>query len=171
MALISRSIFRNWWDDIDRYHREIEDNFRRLTLRDDPWRWPFRSMFRPWRSLLDDMDREVGGTSTIERNYDNYRVTVDLQQFAPEEITVRTDDKYITIEARQQNRKDRYGYVSKEFMRRYYLPSCYDMNRVRPSLSSDGILTITAPRLTWPLPPAERYVPITRTYYPAIKSS
>lgn len=174
MALVPRNNWfrRNWWDEIDRHHREMEDHFRKLNLRDnDLWRPSLR--LRPWRSvsnIFEDLEREVGGWATVERDADKYQVVVDVQQFTPEEITVRTDDKYITVEAKHLERKDRHGYVSREFIRRYALPQGYDIGHVKPSLSSDGILTITAPRLALPAP-GERIVPIRRTFLPAIKAT
>ncbi|XP_025993542.1 protein lethal(2)essential for life [Solenopsis invicta] len=174
MALVSRydrSIFRNWWNDIDRYHREIEEHFRKLSLGDDFWRLPrdlsIRDRFRPWRDVFENLEREMpGGWATVESTPDKYKIIVDVHPFTPEEITVRTDDTCITVEAKHHNRKDRYGYVQRQFTRRYLLPIGYDISRVEPSLSTDGILTITAPKVT---PPGDRILPIRRTYFPAIK--
>ncbi|XP_029156498.1 protein lethal(2)essential for life-like [Nylanderia fulva] len=176
MALVSRDIYRNWWEDIDRYHREIESHFRHLSLtkHDDLWPSPFlsfRNRFRSWREIFDDLDRQVGGGATVVRDEDKYQVTVNVQQFRPEEITVRTDDRIITVEGRYSNdKRDWYGYVSRQFVRRYVLPSRYDICRVKPSLSSDGILTITAPRLELPTP-GMKIIPIMRTFRPAIKAA
>ncbi|KYN09060.1 PREDICTED: protein lethal(2)essential for life-like [Trachymyrmex cornetzi] len=174
MAMVSRSVFRHWWDDIDRYHREMEEHFRRLSLHDnDLWRMPsLVDRFRPWRDVFENLEREMGGWATVERDADKYRIVVDVQQFTPEEVTVRTDNKYITVEAKHHERKDSHGYVSRQFIRRYLLPHGYDIGQVKPSLSSDGILTITAPKWKWALPaPGERFVPIIRhTYWPAIKT-
>lgn len=175
MALIPRNVFRNWWEDMDRYHREIENHFRDLDLREkNLWRMPpipsFNNVFRPWRVVFENLNSQVGGSATVERDEDKYQVIVDVQQFAPEEITVRTDDKCITVEGKHEEKKDRHGYVSRQFVRRYVLPKGYDMGHVKPSLSSDGILTITAPRLALPAP-GERIVPIQRSYRPAIKAT
>ncbi|XP_072753016.1 protein lethal(2)essential for life [Anoplolepis gracilipes] len=172
MALVPRSVFRNWWDDMDRWHRDVEEHFRELRICNDRWSPlpSFRDKFRPWRDIFDNLDRQVGGGATIEQNDDKYQVIVDVQQFTPEEITVRTDDRCITIEGKHAQRKDKHGYISRQFVRRYLLPKGYDIGHVKPSLSSDGILTITAPRLVLP-PPGERILPITRTWRPAIKAA
>lgn len=170
MALASTSLFRNWWDDIDRYHREIDENFRRLNLWDDSlWSIPSYRRRWPWNEFEYRMDREITTWARVERDAHKYEITMDVQLFAPEEITVRTDDRCITIEGKHHQRKDRYGYVSRQFTRRYLLPREYDIGRLQPSLSSDGILTITAPKLVLPAP-GDRYVPIRRTYLPAIKA-
>ncbi|XP_011865177.1 PREDICTED: protein lethal(2)essential for life-like [Vollenhovia emeryi] len=170
MSLVSRNLFRNWWDDIDRYHREIDEHFNRLSLRDDDlWLrdtyWPWRNRYWPWYGRYE----MPGSWARVERDDDKYQVIVDVQQFSPEEIIVRTDHECITVEARHRERKDRHGYIQREFIRRYLVPKGYDIGHVKPSLSSDGILTITAPRLALPAP-GERIVPIRRTYLPAIKA-
>ncbi|XP_029667506.1 protein lethal(2)essential for life-like [Formica exsecta] len=172
MALIPRNVFRSWWDDMDRWHRDVEEHFGHLNLRhNDLWPSPsFRDTFRPWRDLFNNLDHQVGGAAMVERDEDKYQVIVDVQQFTPEEITVRTDDKYITVEGKHNDRKDRHGYVSRQFVRRYLLPKGYDIGHVKPSLSSDGILTITAPRLALPAP-GERIVPVLRSNKPAIKAA
>ncbi|XP_017888172.1 protein lethal(2)essential for life-like [Ceratina calcarata] len=172
MALVSRDLFRNWWEDMDRYHREMEEHFKRLSTRDDflppPSLPSFKEFFRPWKNMMDQI-QEVGGQATVERDQNKYQVIVDVQQFAPEEITVRTDDKYITVEGKHEEKQDQHGYVSRHFVRRYMLPQGYDIGHVKPSLSSDGVLTITAPRLALPAP-GERIVPIERSRGPAIKA-
>ena len=174
MALVPRELFRNWWGDMDRYHRELEDHFRKLSTKDDHWQPPampsFNEFFRPWKNVMGQLEHDVGGSTTVDRSQSKFQVVVDVQQFAPEEITVRTDDKCITIEGKHEEKKDQHGYVSRHFVRRYVLPQGYDIGHVKPSLSSDGILTITAPTLALPAP-GERIVQIQRTNAPAIKAA
>lgn len=159
---------------MDRYHRDLEEHFKRLSSRDNFYELPpipsFNEHFRPWRDMMQDLEQQVGGTThTVERGQDKFQVIVDVQQFAPEEIVVKTDDKCITIEGKHEEKKDQHGYISRQFVRRYMLPQGYDIGHVRPSLSSDGVLTITAPRLALPAP-GERIVPISRTSVPAIRA-
>lgn len=172
MALVSRGRLHNWWDDIDRYHREMEEHFRKLTLYDDDLWQDWRSLsVRRWRDIVTNLETDIGGWAKVEHENDRYRIIVDVQQFTPEEITVRTDDRWVTVEAKHHDRKDKYGYVSRQFVRRYLLPRGYNINYIKPSLSSDGILTITASRVSSWIPTiSERMVPIRRTYLPAIKS-
>lgn len=174
MALVSRNLFRNWWDDMDRYHRELEEHVKRLNTRDGVWEMPpipsFAERFRPWKDMMHELEHQVGGTTqVVERGQDKFQVVVDVQQFAPEEITVKTDDRYITIEGKHEEKQDQHGYISRQFVRRYALPQGYDIGHVKPSLSSDGVLTITAPRLALPAP-GERIIVVTRSNAPAIRT-
>lgn len=78
---------------------------------------------------------------------DGFQVCLDVQQFAPNEITVKTTDdtNTIVVEAKHEEREDEHGYISRQFIRRYTLPKGYDAKDVVSQLSSDGILTIEAP--------------------------
>lgn len=78
---------------------------------------------------------------------DKFQVNVDVQQFAPNEITVKaTGDDTIIVEGIHEERPDDHGFVSRRFMRRYVLPRGHDLNEVVSNLSSDGVLTVTVPR-------------------------
>lgn len=74
------------------------------------------------------------------------QVILDVQQFSPDEITVKTVDNYVIVEAKHEERQDEHGYISRHFVRRYVLPSSHDLDNVTSTLSSDGVLTITAPK-------------------------
>jgi crystallin alpha B len=69
-----------------------------------------------------------------------------VQQFSPDEITVKTVDNDVIVEAKHEEKKDEHGFISRHFVRRYVLPMSHDAIGVTSSLSSDGVLTITAPK-------------------------
>ncbi|XP_058457146.1 protein lethal(2)essential for life-like isoform X1 [Malaya genurostris] len=166
--------YRSWWDDWDLplYTRVLEKSITQEVLADDPFYWrhpplpPLRwsSLWRPWRyfSL-----RDVG--SRIDSDRDKYTIEVDVHQFAPHEVTVRKTDKYVTIEGKHEEKRDELGYVTRQFSRRYLVPIGYDASLIVSSLSSDGVLTVTAPRIGMPAPKVEKYVPIWHTGKPAIE--
>lgn len=56
--------------------------------------------------------------------------------------------------------QDDHGFVSREFSRKYSVPAGVDPANITSSLSSDGVLTITAPRM--PSDAQERSITITR---------
>jgi crystallin alpha B len=98
------------------------------------------------------------------------QVNLDVQQFAPEEITVKLVDDFVVIEGKHDERQDEHGFISRQFQRRYKLPSACKLNTVKSSLSSDGVLTVTASMKPLALPAAkERIVPIIQTNAPAMK--
>ncbi|XP_049938536.1 protein lethal(2)essential for life-like [Schistocerca serialis cubense] len=103
---------------------------------------------------------------------EGFEVSLDVQQFRPDEISVKKIDDFIVVEGKHDERKDGHGYVSRQFTRRYRLPDDIEVDQMVSKLSSDGVLTITAPKKT--LPPSEsreRIVPIVHTNQPAVAQS
>lgn len=164
--------FRDWWDDgwwngPLRTSRLLDQRFGSGILNDDL----FRSMScchpqelrrlgfgRPWANL----SQQLGSTVADK---DKFQINLDVQQFTPNEITVKTVDNTIVVEGKHEEKQDEHGFISRHFVRRYVLSDEHDPKNVLSSLSSDGVLTITAPKKA--LPPAtaanERIVPITKT--------
>jgi crystallin alpha B len=99
-----------------------------------------------------------------------FQVNLDVQQFKPDELTVKTVNDYVVIEGKHEERKDEHGFISRQFQRRYKLPSDIDPDTVVSQLSSDGVLTISAPKKALPQTANEKVIPITQTQTPAIKS-
>lgn len=99
--------------------------------------------FRPWRILSASL-KDVG--SNIKTDKDKFQVNLDVQQFSPEEITVKTADGYIVVEGKHEESKDQHGYISRQFTRRYALPKGCTPETVESRLSADGVLTVVAPR-------------------------
>ncbi|XP_022837106.1 protein lethal(2)essential for life-like [Spodoptera litura] len=121
--------------------------------------WTLHDYFRPWRHLT-QLTKDLG--STIKTDKDKFQVNLDVQHFSPEEISVKTADGYVVIEAKHEEKEDEHGYVSRQFVRRYALPEGTKSEEVISELSSDGILTVSAPRKVEPVK-GERVVPITQT--------
>lgn len=87
-----------------------------------------------------------------------------MQQFKPEEITVKTTDEHIIVEGKHEEKPDEHGQISRHFVRLYQLPKDIIADDIKSTLSSDGVLTVTAPLKEVPPPPPEneRVIPITR---------
>ncbi|XP_034944732.1 protein lethal(2)essential for life-like [Chelonus insularis] len=172
--------FHNWWDDFDRpISRLIDQHFGSGLTRDDLFSdissWSFnrpRSLFstpsyyRPWRTLA---TTKSGGVSTIQCDQNKFEVILDVQQFSPDEIIVKTVDNNIIVEAKHEERKDEHGFITRHFIRRYILPSSHDPLQVTSSLSSDGVLTITAPKKRLTPSSNERIVNIVKIGEPVSK--
>ena len=112
------------------------------------------------------------GTSTITADKDTFKVILDVQQFKPEEINVKVVDRSILIEAKHEEKKDEHGLISRQFVRKYFVPEQVDIEKVKSSISSDGVLTITAPVKELPEDEKkEKVIPIEQTGKPAIRGS
>ncbi|CAG0897989.1 unnamed protein product [Darwinula stevensoni] len=95
-------------------------------------------------------------------------VNLDVQQFAPEEISVKTVENSVVIEGKHEEKRDEHGFISRHFQRRYLLPDNVRPESIQSSLSSDGVLTVTAPKMAIEGAPNERSVPIVQTNEPAM---
>lgn len=90
-----------------------------------------------------------------------FKVVLDVRQFNPEDLTVKTCGKHAVIQAVRTEDRGRKGIIVKEFTRRYLLPDGADSDRVSCSLTEDGFLTVDVPMKDPPLIENERVVPIT----------
>nr|ACF21815.1 small heat shock protein [Macrocentrus cingulum] len=176
-------LFSDWWADLDRPHRIFDQDFG-LGLRPEqllapemlerylvPLERPRRSAlnyYRPWAQLAQRGDT---GTSTVNAGKDKFQVILDVQQFKPEEIDVKVVDKFVVVEAKHEEKPDEHGFISRQFIRKYMIPEQCNIDEVQSSLSSDGVLTITAPRKETPKVENERVVKIEHTGKPAIREN
>eukprot|EP00061_Rhincodon_typus_P017454 g46155.t1 len=52
------------------------------------------------------------GVSEIKVTSDKWKVSLDVNHFAPEEIAVKTKDGYVEITGKHEERQDEHGFVS-----------------------------------------------------------
>ncbi|XP_046833801.1 protein lethal(2)essential for life-like [Vespa crabro] len=148
-------IFSAWWTDLDRPYKLMDQNFGlglypeelRIMDRFYPFPLPDRAIsdlyYRPWANLFKLNDH--GGISTINMDKHTFKVILDVHQFKPEEISVKVVNRYLVVEGKHEERRDEHGFISRQFVRRYLLPDQVDADKVSSYISTDGILTITAP--------------------------
>ncbi|XP_017884165.1 protein lethal(2)essential for life-like [Ceratina calcarata] len=179
-------LFSDWWEDLDRPHRIFDQDFG-LGLHPeqllnpnilDHYIMPSRDRrmmrsplfyWRPWGELL--RNAEGGGTSTVKADKDKFQVVLDVQQFKPDEINVKVVDKCVIVEGKHEEKKDEHGWISRQFTRKYLIPEQCDIDQVTSTISSDGVLSITAPRKEQPKSEGERSIKIEQTGKPALKEA
>ncbi|XP_055846383.1 heat shock protein 27 [Episyrphus balteatus] len=130
--------------------------------------WDYRRrMWRDWDLVDWDVPswsriarmRSMPDLSRVTVGKDGFEANIDVHQFKPYEVTVKTVGDTITVEAKHEKRRDGDNFIGRHLVKRFVLPRGYYPNDVSSSLSSDGILTIKAP------PPAahERIVYVRQT--------
>ncbi|CAH0695550.1 unnamed protein product [Spodoptera exigua] len=132
---------------------------------------PWENVFRPWENLMRPMEQltssmnqlALNEVSKITSDDEKFQVNVDVQHFAPEEINVKVVDGQVLIEGKHEEKQDDHGFVSRQFIRRYALPKGCLPDTVESKLSSDGVLTVTAPKVLALPSTGEKIVPITHT--------
>ncbi|KAG9348582.1 hypothetical protein JZ751_002318 [Albula glossodonta] len=116
----------------------------------------------PFMSLLNWME---SGLSEMKLDKDRFVINLDVKHFSPEELGVKINGEFIEIHGKHEDRQDEHGFVSREFHRKYKLPAGVDPASVTSSLSSDGVLTVSAPHIQGDVP--KRTIPITHEENPA----
>jgi len=66
-------------------------------------------------------------------------------QFAPEEVNVYSTKHYIKVEGKHEEKQDPYGFIARNFTRKYWMPEGVGPKDITCHLSSDGVLEIKAP--------------------------
>ena len=117
---------------------------------------------------LTDSGSTLSGSLYLRLIWREMKINLDVKQFKPEELNVKVVDGYVVVEGKHEERQDEHGFISRQFSRRYKLPDNVDPATVSSSLSSDGVLMVSAPKKALPPPSNERSVPITHTQKPAI---
>jgi len=104
------------------------------------------------------------GISKVVVEDDTYKINVNVQDYKPEELIIKTVGNCVHFEAKhEESAADGHSYVSRNVSQSFTLPRGVDPETVTSSLSKQGVLTISAP-----LPPQlrqlqtgnERLVPI-----------
>lgn len=173
MAL-SNAFFRNWCNSSLRASRMLDHHFGPPTDLMNSMRLaaatqsalleeltaPFTN---PWFNHLPDSE------SLVKIANNKYQISLDVQKFAPEEISVKATDDWIIVEGKHEERQDEQGFVSRHFVRRFMLPAGHDRNKIVSSLSSDGVLTILAPIKEAQKDETVKTIPIVQTAAPQMK--
>ncbi|XP_034938248.1 protein lethal(2)essential for life-like [Chelonus insularis] len=178
MSLIPM-LFSNWWEDLDRPHHLFDQHFGlglnthdlARELRSEPSLLVFRPgrrhhQYHPYEKSI--ARRSTGGVSTLQADKNKFQVSLDVQQFAPEEINVKVSGRHVIVEGKHEEKQDEHGFISRQFVRRYMIPEQCDIDQVESHLSSDGVLTIMAPKKKALEDKSERSIPIHQTGQPAI---
>ncbi|XP_034995411.1 heat shock protein beta-2 [Zootoca vivipara] len=107
------------------------------------------------------------GISEVNLNDHKFQVFLDVCQFTPDEIAVRTVDNLLEVTAQHPQKADRHGFISREFTRTYILPLDVDPLLVKATVTHDGILNVEAPRTGKEVKAKINEVKITRQEQPA----
>jgi HSP20 family molecular chaperone IbpA len=73
-----------------------------------------------------------------------FRAAIDIHDFTPEEIKVKTVGHTITIQAMHDEKEDQYGIISRNFSKKYVLPPTMNMEGIS-SWTSNGVLYVKVP--------------------------
>lgn len=102
------------------------------------------------------------GISKVHYDDENYKILVDVKDFKPEELIIKTVGNTVHFEAKHEEKtSDGHSFTSKNISQSFTLPRGVDPDLVSSSLSKEGVLTISAPLpQALKLQNSERMVPI-----------
>lgn len=111
------------------------------------------------QSLCDGDESAEKLLNSITLSDSEYKISLDVSVFSPEEITVKVKEHEIIICGEHEERQDEFGFVSRQFKRRFILPDIYDADTISSTLSDDGKLTIKAEKKKSTIG-GDRFIPI-----------
>lgn len=164
---------RNWWPSTITANSSILSPMDEMVIR-RVRNQMIRSPIMDWSYPMHWSNYYQG--EKVHINEDGFRVDLDVSDFRPHEIHVKTNDDYVIVEGCHTKRQDGHHLVERHFTRKYLLPRGFNPNDIISDLSSDGFLTIKAlPMASRPNPqrspaikPVERTVSVLETGRPAL---
>ncbi|XP_054161430.1 protein lethal(2)essential for life-like [Oppia nitens] len=87
-----------------------------------------------------------GGQSSDQVKNDSRKLVIklDVQNFEPQELSVKIVDNHIVVTGEHPERTDRLSLISRRFQRRYPLTDDIDADTVVSTLTADGVLIVEA---------------------------
>lgn len=147
-------------DEISEFNRGVDDDFGFGIYANDFHRpsktvsqlWLPKHRQHPYANIRNKMlkNQEDKETTNEDKEFspvgkNGFQVSMNVKQFKPNELTVKTIDNCIVVEGKHEEKEDGHGLIARHFVRKYTLPKGYDPKEVASTLSSDGILTVKAP--------------------------
>lgn len=141
----------------------VLDDYPATVATKDPFFHPEQAALLTLSKLLSQIPQVEKDTSiTVDK--DHFQAKLDVQQFKPEELTVKVNaDNTLTIEGKHEEKPDEHGFISRHFVRKYILPDDCDVQKIQSSLSTDGVLSISAPKKPDVKQVSHKEIPIIRT--------
>ncbi|KAL1502292.1 hypothetical protein ABEB36_007458 [Hypothenemus hampei] len=125
---------------------------------------PETQLVRHLAHILNQHPSKLEKDTSIVVDKDHFQAKIDVQQFKPDEITVKlNNDNTVTVEGKHEEKQDEHGFISRHFVRKYVLPEDCDVKKLQSSLSTDGVLSISAPKKPAVKQPDYKEIPIIRT--------
>ncbi|VIO98061.1 Uncharacterized protein BM_BM10597 [Brugia malayi] len=117
------------------------DEFRDLDIERPFFQRPYWTDYQ-----FEDSHKLGSGIGEITDTDEHYSVTIDVSQFAPDDLKVSVSDGIVTIEGKHPMIKDQFGEIERQFTRRLMLPKDIKPELVTSELTKDGKLTIQTPK-------------------------
>lgn len=101
--------------------------------------------------------------SKVASDQENFLVCLDVSHFGLSEMSLKIAGRQIIFEAKHDERQEEVGMISRHFKCKYNLAKTIDTSTAVSSLSSGGILCITATNGKQKTAKGERHIPIVKS--------
>ncbi|XP_041365785.1 heat shock protein Hsp-12.2-like [Gigantopelta aegis] len=131
--------FDDLFDDMYRETVRTQNDMRNAMLRLNPPALTSSGSkaYNKHLQSIQDCVQDEDGKKTV-------KYQVDMSTFKPEEITVKTKDKTLSIHAKHEDKSEN-STMSHEVFRQFTLPNDVDPKALKSTLTNDGILVIKGP--------------------------
>ncbi|XP_022344542.2 heat shock protein 27-like [Crassostrea virginica] len=146
-----RSLFPSFEEEFARSFEDFERNLDNMR----------ENMFRlvP-KEMQDDHALDISNPFVEDASGNKkLHLKFDCSDYKPEEIIVKTEDRNIVVHAKHDEGGKGHK-VHREFTKTYLLPEGVDPNKVKSTLSNDGVLCVEAPAPKAVEAPKEKSIPI-----------
>ncbi|CAL4068413.1 unnamed protein product [Meganyctiphanes norvegica] len=97
-----------------------------------------------YRKLRKESGKEEEQAMISIDDSQSYKIVLDMSKFKPDDITIKIlDNNDLMVEVKEKKKDG--TIITKGFRRQCVLPDNLDLDKLSSAISSDGILTITAP--------------------------
>lgn len=112
----------------DDFYDPIRYHFIDRSKQDPNVDVPLIRTFRCYRNADDYLHPRVSYGKSVDAEETNgrkiaFEECIDVQHFKPEEISVKVEKNSILVHAKHAEKQDEQGYISRQFKRRYELPT------------------------------------------------
>lgn len=107
-------------------------------------------------------DESVEKLISITLSDTDYNISLDVSAFKEKEIFVKVKEHEIMVSGEHEERDDGFGFVSRQFTRRFILPDIYDPETISTMLTDNGKLTIKAKKKKSTFIGGDRFITIQR---------
>nr|XP_027228819.1 protein lethal(2)essential for life-like isoform X1 [Penaeus vannamei] len=99
-----------------------------------------------YRRVRDRNLQQENQVMAFSEDDQNHKVVLDVHDFKSGDVKVRVEDNQVVVEGRVEKEEGDFKSM-KSFCRRFNFPGKVDMEAVTSAMSSDGVLTVTAPKI------------------------
>merc|ERR1712083_19195 len=141
---------KDWWSDFDAPMQQWDKSFQR-QISETPRKSMLDSFF-----TLREKGRDAGGvhaalsgssqSSSMQLKHGKFSVTVDIQDFDPEDIDIKVEGDFIVLVGNREIKRGN-SFSVRQFNQRFPLPSGIDVSKLSTEVTGGGQLVISAPQL------------------------